>query len=73
MSQFGLSLAAAGINPRELARHELGDAIFAKLKEQYEQKEHILGAPQMPAIARAWSCSTSSMVSGKTTCSPWII
>ncbi len=47
VGQFGLSLAAAGINPQELARHELGDAIFAKLKEQYEQKEHILSAPQM--------------------------
>jgi preprotein translocase subunit SecA len=47
VGQFGLSLAAAGIKSQELARHELGDAIFEKLKEQYEQKEHILSAPQM--------------------------
>ncbi|WP_348264524.1 preprotein translocase subunit SecA [Telmatobacter sp. DSM 110680] len=47
VGQFGLSLAAANIKPQELARHELGDAIFEKLKEQYEQKEHILSAPQM--------------------------
>jgi len=47
MSQFGFSMAAAGIKPQELARHELGDAIFEKLKQQYEQKEHILTAPQM--------------------------
>ncbi len=47
INQFGLSMAAAGIKPQELARHELGDAIFEKLKQQYEQKEHILTAPQM--------------------------
>ncbi len=46
-SQFGLSLSAAGIKPRELARHELGDAIFEKLKADYEAKEKILGAPAM--------------------------
>jgi preprotein translocase subunit SecA len=37
VDQFGLSLDAAGIKPLELARHELGDAIFDKLKEQYQQ------------------------------------
>jgi preprotein translocase subunit SecA len=47
MGQFGFSMSAAGINPHELARHELGDEIFEKLKQQYEQKEHILSAPQM--------------------------
>jgi preprotein translocase subunit SecA len=47
ISQFGLSLAAAGIKPQELARHELGDEIFEALKKNYEQKEHILTAPQM--------------------------
>jgi preprotein translocase subunit SecA len=40
-------MSAAGIHPSELARHELGDEIFEKLKQQYEQKEHILSAPQM--------------------------
>jgi preprotein translocase subunit SecA len=47
MSQFGFSMSAGGIKPQELARHELGDEIFEKLKQQYEQKEHILSAPQM--------------------------
>jgi len=47
MGQFGFTLSAAGIRPQELARHELGDEIFEKLKQQYEQKEHILSAPQM--------------------------
>jgi preprotein translocase subunit SecA len=44
---FGLNLAAVGINPQELARHELGDAIFDKLKEQYEAKEKILTSTTM--------------------------
>jgi preprotein translocase subunit SecA len=47
MGQFGFSMAAAGINPVELARHELGDDIFEKLKESYEEKEKILGAETM--------------------------
>jgi len=44
---FGLSLAAAGIEPLELHRHELGEAIFDKLKEEYEAKERILSGPTM--------------------------
>ncbi len=47
MSQFGFSMSAAGIDAKELARHELGDQIFENLKRQYEQKEQILTAPQM--------------------------
>jgi preprotein translocase subunit SecA len=47
VGHFGFSLAQAGINPKELARHELGDEIFEGLKRQYEQKEQILSAPQM--------------------------
>jgi len=44
---FGLSLAAAGIKPLEQHRHELGEAIFDKLKEEYEAKEKILSGPTM--------------------------
>ena len=47
MGQFGLTLEAAGINTQEVTRHELGDAIFEKLKEHYEAKEGILGAETM--------------------------
>jgi preprotein translocase subunit SecA len=47
VDHFGLSLSAAGINISELARHELGDAIFEKLKEVYESKERILSAETM--------------------------
>ncbi len=47
VDHFGFNLQAAGIKPLELTRHELGDAIFAKLTEAYEAKERILGAPTM--------------------------
>src|ERR1700690_3004366 len=43
VGQFGLSTTAAGIKPEELARHELGDAIFEKLKQEDESKEKLLG------------------------------
>ena len=45
--QFGFNLAASGIKPIELIRHELGDEIFARLTEMYEAKEKILGAATM--------------------------
>ena len=47
IGQFGLSLSAAGIDPQQVARHELGEEIFDRLKEQYEAKEKILGAATM--------------------------
>jgi len=47
VDHFGVSMSAAGINPLELSRHELGDMIFEKLKEHYAGKESILGAETM--------------------------
>ncbi|HEY1901766.1 MAG TPA: preprotein translocase subunit SecA [Terracidiphilus sp.] len=47
VGQFGLSMAEAGINPQELNRHELGEAIFDKLKQDYEAKEKILSTATM--------------------------
>ncbi|KAA6461029.1 preprotein translocase subunit SecA [Acidobacteria bacterium AB60] len=47
MGQFGLDLAASDIKVNELARHELGDAIFDQLKHEYEAKEGILGGETM--------------------------
>ena len=47
VGQFGLNLKSSGINVQELGRHELGDAIFEKLKEEYEAKEKILSAETM--------------------------
>jgi preprotein translocase subunit SecA len=47
MDQFGLALDSTGIKAQELSRHELGEEIFEKLKEQYKAKEKILGAETM--------------------------
>ena len=47
VNHFGLNVTASGIKPGELSRHELGEAIFAKLTESYEAKERILGAGTM--------------------------
>jgi preprotein translocase subunit SecA len=45
--QFGLNLTDAGIHPQETNRHDLGETIFEKLKEEYETKEKILGNETM--------------------------
>src|SRR5580692_1232416 len=47
VGQFGLNLAQAGIKPLELGRHDLGETIFEKLKEEYEAKEKILSSETM--------------------------
>ncbi|MGA3373896.1 MAG: preprotein translocase subunit SecA [Terracidiphilus sp.] len=52
VDHFGLAFAslnigATGINSHQLSRHELGETIFEKLKEQYEAKEKILGSATM--------------------------
>ena len=47
VDHFGFNLAASGIKPETLTRHELGDEIFAKLTEAYAAKEKILGAATM--------------------------
>ena len=53
VDQFGLSLTAAAIKPEELSRHELGEAIFEKLKQDYEAKEKMLSA-QPCATTSVW-------------------
>jgi len=47
VDHFGFNLAESGIKAEELSRHELGEEIFAKLSENYEAKEKILGAATM--------------------------
>jgi preprotein translocase subunit SecA len=47
VDQFGLNLAGSEIKPQEISRHELGEEVFEKLKQQYEAKEKILGAETM--------------------------
>ena len=46
-SQFGLDPEAEGISIETLNRHELGEALFERLKGKYEKKEAILGAQAM--------------------------
>jgi len=45
--QFGLDLKAAGIDASTLSRHELGEAIFDRLKEEYDAKEKVLSSSTM--------------------------
>jgi preprotein translocase subunit SecA len=47
LGQFGIDILAEGIDPSQLSRHELGEAIFDKLKERYDIKEQIIGADAM--------------------------
>jgi preprotein translocase subunit SecA len=46
-TRFGVDFLAEGVKPEELSRGELGDAIFAKLKERYEAKEKLIGLDAM--------------------------
>ncbi len=46
-TRFGVDITAEGIDPDVLNRQELGDAIFAKLKERYEAKEKLIGPEAM--------------------------
>jgi preprotein translocase subunit SecA len=47
IGQFGLDLKSTGVHPTELSRHELGEAIFEKLKQDYGAKEQILSTSTM--------------------------
>jgi preprotein translocase subunit SecA len=47
VDHFGVNLASSGIDAKTFHRHELGDAIFEKLKQDYQAKEKILSAPTM--------------------------
>ncbi len=46
-TRFGVDILAEGIKPDTLNRQELGDEIFAKLKERYEAKEKLIGPDAM--------------------------
>jgi len=46
-TRFGVDILAEGIDPDQLNRAELGDAVFQKLKERYDAKEQLIGAEQM--------------------------
>jgi preprotein translocase subunit SecA len=46
-TRFGVDIVAEGIEAEKLNRQELGDAIFAKLRERYDAKERLLGTDAM--------------------------
>lgn len=46
-TRFGVDILAEGIKPESMTRQELGDAIFAKLKERYDAKEKLIGPDAM--------------------------
>ena len=46
-TRFGVDFLAEGVKPDSMNRAELGDAIFAKLKERYESKEKLIGPEAM--------------------------
>ena len=47
MAQFGFDLDAEGVDARHMTRHELGEAIFDRLKSKYGAKEQLIGDVQM--------------------------
>jgi len=46
-TRFGVDILAEGIKAESLSRQELGDTIFAKLKERYDAKETLIGPEAM--------------------------
>ncbi|MGE5084425.1 MAG: SEC-C metal-binding domain-containing protein, partial [Acidobacteriota bacterium] len=46
-TRFGVDFLADGGKPESMNRAELGDAIFAKLKERYDSKEKLIGPEAM--------------------------
>jgi preprotein translocase subunit SecA len=46
-TRFGVDFLAEGVKPETLNRQDLGDAIFAKLKERYDAKEKLIGPEAM--------------------------
>src|ERR1700734_1962460 len=48
LTRSGVDFIAEGVKPETLNRQDLGDAIFAKLKERYDAKEKLIG----PAATR---------------------
>ena len=47
VEHFGFDLSAEGLDAGELTRHELGEALFDRLKERYEAKEQIISETAM--------------------------
>jgi preprotein translocase subunit SecA len=52
LSQFGIDLKTTGIEPAQLSHDELEDALVEKVKQRYEEKETLFGAPTMRWLER---------------------
>jgi len=47
LQQFGFDFRAEGIDPGRMGSKEIEEALIAKAHEKYDQKETLIGAPQM--------------------------
>ena len=47
LMQFGMDIKAEGLALDQMNRHELGEALFERLKERYAAKEQIIGSNAM--------------------------
>jgi preprotein translocase subunit SecA len=47
LQQFGFDFRAEGIDPSQMGSKEIEEALIAKAHEKYDQKETLIGAPQM--------------------------
>src|SRR5215813_2347197 len=47
LQQFGFDFRAEGIDPSHMGSKEIEEALIAKAHEKYDQKEVLIGAPQM--------------------------
>src|SRR5437016_3055826 len=47
LRQFGFDYRTEGVDPSHMGSRELEDALLAKAHEKYDQKETLIGAPQM--------------------------
>jgi preprotein translocase subunit SecA len=47
LQQFGFDFRAEGIDPSQMGSKEIEEALIAKAHEKYDQKEAMIGAPQM--------------------------
>jgi preprotein translocase subunit SecA len=52
LHQFGLDLAAAGIDPKQLEHEELADQLVEAIHRRYQEKEQLFGAEVMRWLER---------------------
>src|SRR4029077_167449 len=52
LNQFGIDLKAVGVEPAQLSHDEVEDTLGEKVKQRYEEKEQLFGAPTMRWLER---------------------